>query len=124
MRSRRWSLPERSPSPDSCLCVTGGQGAGRSTLRSGQRPEPLHAIIIFSEVANQYAEGLIDVESADRNHLLEVGPVLRPVEERLEYGEIGTAQERDAPAAKVVELTTLCRLDVQISRVEGEVDGR
>ena len=36
--------------------------ANRLPLRGGQRTELLHAVVTLSEVANQYAERLIDVE--------------------------------------------------------------
>jgi len=57
--------------------------------------------VVPSDVADKHAGGLVDVEGADGDHLLEVGPVLRLVEERLEHGQIGTAQKGDRTAAKL-----------------------
>src|ERR1035438_8917698 len=94
------------------------RGRRRSTLGNGQQSEPLHAIVLLPEIAHQHAKGLIDVERPDRNHLLKISPVLRPVEEGFEDGQIGTTKKWNLPATKLMELATLCRLKVEFGRVD------
>src|SRR5580693_7494564 len=108
MRSPHWSMPLWSPHPDCDLlgrrtspgahrtsifrsaavaertCVVRAKSRMPSTLGSGQQSESLHAIVILPEITHQHAKGLIDVERPDGNHLLEISPVLCPVEEGFE----------------------------------------
>lgn len=81
-------------------------------------------MVILPEIAHQHAKGLIDVQRPDGNHLLKISPVLRPVEEGLEDGKIGATKKWNLPATKIMNLTTLCRLEVEIGRVQEDVYGR
>ena len=71
-----------------------------------------------AEVTDEHTGDRLDVEGARRRHLLEVGPVLRAVEERLEHGEVaarrgkgsrGRRTARCAPARRPSCGTAWCR---------------
>src|SRR5450756_1270366 len=93
----------------------------RSSPWSTQVPKSLHAIIVLAEIANQHTDGLVDVQRIDRDHLLEVCPILRPIEECFEDSKVGTAQERDLPATELVDLATLRCLDMKLGGVQEHI---
>jgi len=63
-----------------------------------------------------------NVERARRLHLLEAGPVLRPVEERLEHGEITTGEERNVPPCEGLPPDALADVGMERCGVEAHVD--
>jgi hypothetical protein len=57
-------------------------------------------------------------------HLLQVGPVLRPIEERLEHGEVAAGKERDVVTGERFPSDALADVCVERRGVEEHVDGR
>ena len=79
---------------------------------------------VHAEVVGEDAGDAIGVERARRRHLLEVGPVLRAIEERLEHREVGAPEERHVPAERLRAPTALRDLLVELGGVDEHVDRR
>ena len=82
------------------------------------------AWVVGAEVVDEHAGDGLDVERAGCGHLLEVGPILRPVEERLEHGEVAAGEERDVVAGEGFPSDALADVGVERRRAEEHVDGR
>ena len=110
--------------------AVGGRGAGRRRpltpphRDSGQRSQAVDALVVRTEVAHQHTDHPIDVQRSCRLHLLQIGPVLRAAEERLEHREIGTRQERQIDAVELLPARARRDLVVELRRVQEDVDGR
>ena len=72
----------------------------RSSQLGVERQQAHDAMVVGAEVAHEHSGDRFDVERAGGLHLLEVGPVLGAVEERLEHGEVAARQERDLVAGE------------------------
>ena len=57
-------------------------------------------MIVLPEVLRENSSGHIDLKTAYRDHLFKIGPILRPVEERLEDGKVTAGKERDVGATE------------------------
>src|SRR4051812_15185974 len=73
-----------------------------------QRPEAGDPVVVAPQVAHQGPEHGLDVEGAGGRHLLEVGPVPRAVEERLEDGQVPAREERQLVVEERLEAGPRC----------------
>jgi hypothetical protein len=95
----------------------------RSSTGGRQPAEPLHAVVVLSDVSDRHTAVLLDVEHPDRNLVLEVRPVLRRIEERFEASR--SEQPGSGPlATELIEVPTLRLLDIQVRCVQEHVQRR
>src|SRR4051794_33364561 len=113
----------RSSSPTPATVALRGTGA-RGQVSGGwcERGQAGDPVVVGPEVADEHADGAVDVERAGPRHLLEVGPVLGAVEERLEHRQVGAGEERELVAAEVLPAGPRRRLLVELGGVEEDVD--
>src|SRR4051812_40056355 len=96
---------------------------GAKTEWSGERAEAVDAGVGATEVVREDAGDVVDVEGARGGHLLEVGPVLRAVEERLEHREVGASEKRHLTPAERLPAAVLGEVVVELGGVHEDVDG-
>ena len=82
----------------------------------------LNTLVVCAQMSRYHREHSVGLQGTGQPHLLQISPIFRTIEERLEYRQVRTGQKRDCLPRELLPTNSMHEAFVNIGGIEKQIE--